>query len=333
MKKMTIVDDLTFTFSGDPADPIKRHLTGLYSFDHAFETAKGEIGMPLGAGYEVYGFPAVGKSTWTYSMAGILGNQLETNIHLTDLEGFDSDHLRNIMSYLKYAGDIHLGHQGTDEEILESFADLFAKMGDYETTEIDHGIGILDSIAAISPIAEKEGDFGVATYGRRATLMGILSRRLLPTVHPRTVGSERVYFLINHWYQKVGGTKYEYQSPGGNIKNFLCGMRIHLKRERKPYPDGSYIIRGRIDKNRYGFMKKEFTVFMKAGVGIHRGLTAIVDAVNAGKATKKKTVKIGDESFGYFTKIMENEWENDEFFQPFYDALKDNTVSSKIEES
>ena len=319
-----IADDiLKFTFSGDSADPIKRHLTGLYSFDHAFETADGKIGMPIGAGYEVYGFESIGKSTWCYSMAGILARQLSTGIHLADLEGFDAGHLKNILLFLGYTGNVKLNHQGKDEDILEKFIDEFIN-----ATEC--GIGVIDSVAAISPIAEKEGEFGGATYGRRAVLMAILSRRLLPTMHPRTVGSEMVYFLSNHWYLKVGGTKYQYQSPGGTVKNFLCSIRIHLKREGRPFPDGSYLLKGIIDKNRYGFPKKEFQVFMKAGVGIHPGLTAMFDAFTLERAKRGKTIKIGDESLGYLKDILTKEWRNDEFFQPFYDALKENKDDSNL---
>jgi len=323
---MTIADEiLDFTFSGDPADPIKRHLTGLYSFDHAFETAMGEFGMPIGTGYEVFGAKGIGKSTWCYSMATMLAMALQTNIHLADLEGFDAGHLKYILRYLKYSGNIRLTHQGTDEKILEKFADSFLRLGEFKQDNEDvpeYGIGVLDSIAAISPLAEKDGDFGGATYGRRAVLMGALSRLLLPTTHPRTTGSEKIYFLVNHWYPKVGGTKYEYQSPGGNVKNYLCGVQIHLKRSKK-FTDGSYILNGTLHKNRYGFERREFQVFMKAGVGIHKGLTAIYDAADLGKIELGKSVKIGDESFGFMKTIRDNEWENDEFFQPFYDILKE----------
>jgi RecA/RadA recombinase len=327
---MAIAEDIVkFTFSGDPADPIKRHLTGLYSFDHAFETAKGEIGMPIGTGYEVFGSKSIGKSTWCYSMAGMLAVALQTNIHLADLEGFDAGHFKNILNYLRYEGNVHLTHQGTDEAILENFSDSFLKRGKFEDSS-DYGIGMLDSIAAISPVAEKEGDFGGATYGRRASLMGLLSRLLLPTIHPRTTGSEKIYFLVNHWYPKVGGTKYEYNSPGGNVKNYLCGVQIHLKRTKK-FPDDSYLLNGTLHKNRYGFERREFQVFMKAGVGIHKGLTALYDAASLGKVKLGKTIKIGDESLGYMKTFRDKEWENDEIFQPFYDLLKDNTVLTKDE--
>jgi len=318
-----IADDLIeFTFSGDPADPIKRHLTGLYSFDHAFATADGKIGMPIGTGYEVFGAKSLGKSTFCYSLAAMIARALKINIHLADLEGFDAGHLANILSHIGYTGDMNLNHQGTDEKILDRFADTFLGRGDFKGGKI-YEIGILDSIAAISPIAEKEGDFGVATYGRRAILMGLLARLLLPTVHPRKLGSRNLYFFVNHWYPKVGGTKYEYQSPGGNIKNYLCGVQIHLAR-KKTYDDGSYILAGTLYKNRYGFNKTQFSVFIKAGVGIHRGLTAIFDCKNLGLLGEGKTVKLGEDSYGYITKIMVDNWEDDEFFQPFYNALKEN---------
>ena len=328
---MTIADEiLDFTFSGDPADPIKRHLTGLYSFDHAFETATGEIGMPIGTGYEIFGSKGIGKSTFCYSLAGMLAINLQTNIHLSDLEGFDAGHFGNILRYLGYTGNVHLTHQGTDEMILEKFADYFLRQNEFKDRE-GYAIGMLDSIAAISPISEKEGDFGVSDYGRRAKLVGLLSRLLLPTVHPRTNGSENIYFLVNHWYPKVGGTQYEYESPGGNIKNYLCGVQIHLKRKEK-FPDGSYTLIGTLHKNRYGFERTEFQVFMKAGIGIHKGLTSLFDAHKLKLVKRDKTVKIGDESYGYMKNIIKDEWKNDEFFQPFYDVLKDNTVLNNSDE-
>jgi len=341
---MTIADEiLDFTFSGDPADPIKRHLTGLYSFDHAFETAKGDIGMPIGAGYEVFGARSTGKSTFCYSLLAILGNQLNTNIVLADLEGFDPGHFGNILRYNQYKGNIRLVHQGTDEEILETLADIALGNHTFTTKDeesgekipLDYTLGMLDSIAAISPLAEKKGDFGVATYGRRAVLLGILSRQLLPTMHPRKQGSENIHFLTNHWIPKM--EEKGYTSPGGEAKGYLCSVQIHLARESvsidgkkmSTLPDGSYRLKGTLYKNRYGFDrttpdKGEFTVFIKAGVGIHYGLTAMFEAIDLKKAVRHGTVKIGDTSFGHLKTILTKEWENDEFFQPFYGVLKEN---------
>jgi len=328
---------LEFTFSGDPADPIKKHLTGLWSFDHAFINSDDEIGMPLGCAYEVYGVSGVGKSTACYSLAGILGKQLETNIHLSDLEGFNPKHLGNILRFIGFTGDIHLGHQGTDNKILEDFEDIIHKRGKYENHDLNHTIGILDSIAAISPTAEREGDLEGANMGRRAFLMNQFSRRLLPTVHPRTVGSENVYFLINHWLPRIGENGYV--SPGGLGKNYLCAVQIHLKRKYISWkgkqvanlPDGSYLLEGTLHKNRHGFNRTTFQVFIKAGVGIHPGLTAVFDCLNLKLAKRGKTIKIGDESHGYLTTMIRDDWDNDEAFQPFYDALEEHENETKKE--
>ena len=333
---MTIADEILkeeagFTFSGDPSDPIKRHITGLYSFDQALSNFKGDIGMPIGCAYEVYGHKGIGKSTFCYSMAGMIAKSFNTNIHLSDLEGFNSAFLGDILRFNKFSGDVHLGHQGTDNKILEDFEDIFHKREKYKNLKIDYEIGILDSIAAISPSAERDGDLEGANMGRRALLMNQFSRRLLPTSHPRTVGSEKIYFLVNHWLPKLdayGG----YTSPGGTGKNYLCSVQIYLLRDKISYggervkrlPDGSYRLKGILHKNRHGFDGTSFKVFMKAGVGIHKGLTAMFDCFDLKLATRVKTVKLEDKSFGPLKNIIKNEWKNDEFFQPFYDALKEN---------
>lgn len=324
---MTLANDILFQYKGDTYEPIQRHKTGLTSFDLALRKSETECGMPLGTGYEVFGAKSTGKSTFCRSLSAILGKQLQLNIVDADLEGSDPGHGQNILRFHGYDGIIRLIHQGTDEEILEHLEN--AMLGRLDKDDTDYSIGILDSIAAISPVAERDGDLGQANMGRRAFLMAQFTRRLLPTVHPRTIGSKKVYFMTNHWYSQIG-TK-GYQSPGGNVKDYLFGIQIHLKRRyvtvngksSRSYPDGSYILEGTIYKNRYGRDREEFQVFVKGGAGIHPGITAVIDAQEMGIVNKAGHVKIGDQSFGYLSQIIKNEWENDEFFQPFYDALKE----------
>lgn len=322
---MTLSDVLfEFAADSDPYEPIKRIKTGLHSFDKAFEKSDGTYGMPIGTGYEVFGAKSTGKSTFCYSLMSIIGEMLQHNIILSDLEGFDPEHFRNILAYYQYGGVVKLIHQGTDEEILEEFASSMLRKDE----EPIYHIGMLDSIAAISPIAEKNSDLGAANMGRRAFLVGQFSRRLMPTVHPRTVGSEHIYFMTNHWYEKIGTRGY--QSPGGNVKDYLFGVQIHLGREyvsvggknSRSYPDGSYILNGTIYKNRYGKDRKTFKVFVKGGFGIHKGITAVLDAKDLGLTGSGRTIKLGDESYGYFKDIVENKWNDPEFFEPFYEVLK-----------
>jgi len=324
-----IADDIIkFTFSGDPDDPIKRLCLGMYSYDRAFITAEGEIGMPLGTGYEVFGAPSVGKSTYCYSMMGIIGKLLTANGAIADLEGFDPKYVSNILRYLKYTGTIKLITQGTDEEILSKLEDALDPLPNQkQSMKCEYTIGLLDSIAAISPVAERDGDLGGANMGRRAFLMAQFTRRLLPTVHPRKYNSENIYFFTNHWYDDIG--KWGFNTPGGEVKKYLCGCRIHLKRE-KIFEDGSYTLLGTLYKNRYGINKKQFYVFIKSGVGIHLGLTALYDGIKVGKVNHRKpqgskttNLKLDGKKIDDLEDIITKRWQDDEFFQPFYDALKE----------
>jgi len=158
-------------------------------------------------------------------------------------------------------------------------------------------------------------------------------------VYPRKIGSKNIYFLTNHWYEQIGNKGY--QSPGGNVKDYLCGCQIHLSRKyvtvsgksARSYPDGSYILNGTLYKNRYGKDRTTFQVFVKGGYGIHKGLTAVLDAQEFGLATKSGYVKIGDTSYGYFSQIVKNEWQNDDFFTPFYEVLNGyNRTESEVGE-
>jgi RecA/RadA recombinase len=308
-----------FVDDSDPSDPIQRLPLGLYTFDRAFMTADSLFGMPIGTGYEVFGANNVGKSTFCYSLMGLLGNVLDTNIVLADLEGLDSRHLSNVLNAQKYTNKLKLITQGSDEEILLGLQDsVYVK--DKRRKDM-YGLGMLDSIGAISAYAEANSDLGEANMGRRAILMAQLSRRLLPTIHPRRNKSQKVYFFTNHWYKRVAAQGYD--TPGGEVKKYICGVRLLLKRKEFIDKDGSYIIEGRVYKNRYGIKDRKFLLFMKSGMGIHRGLTAMIDclATRKAKKTKDKKITIEGELIGKYEDIILRHWEDNEFFQPFYNLL------------
>jgi hypothetical protein len=182
-------------------------------------------------------------------------------------------------------------------------------------------VGIVDSVGAISPISEAEGDLGAANMGRRALIMAQFTRKSLKLLRD----SNKVIFMINHSYPVIGGRGSE--SPGGEVKKYLASIRIQVRRKYvkgkyEEFPDGSYILEGTIKKNRWGYKDRTFNLFVLAGKGVHLGLTAMYDCVALKKATKDKVIKIGDTSFGRLKEIVDKAQEgNDEFFIPFFDAL------------
>lgn len=306
---------MTIIIHGD-APEIKRLKTGLWSFDHAFQNKKGEIGFPLGKGTEVFGVTHCGKSTIVYGLAGLIAASQRKNIALADLEGFDPDFLVAVLENSGFSGEVQYIQKGTDEEILDELA-VYLKKDEY-------GVGILDSIGAISPLSEQEGAIGEANMGRRGRLMAQFSRKGMKTIRMKGEDAPSI-FMINHAYPRMGGMGIE--APGGRVKEYINSVRIQVKRrywksKYEEYPDGSYVLEGKVVKNRWGFKDRIFYLFVLSGKGIHKGLTAMYDGMMLDLVDRKKTIKIGDKSFGYLKNIVEEaQAGNDEFFEPFFEVL------------
>ncbi len=320
---------MTVNVLGD-APKITRQVTGLYSFDRAFINKKGEIGFPIGIGAEIFGATHIGKSTLTYGLAGLIANAQSKNIALADFEGFDPDFLVSVLETVKFNGNVQYLRSKGDEETLDSLLS--------QLYEDDYSVGILDSVGSISPVSEVEGDLGDANMGRRAFLMAQFSRKAMRLIH---FNPSKVIFVINHYYPTIGGRGGD--TPGGEVKDYLLSVRIHVKRKYLKgkyveYPDGSYIIEGTVKKNRWGFKDRTFNLFVLAGKGIHLGLTAMYDCITLKRATADKSIKIGDKSFGYMKDIVEQAQQgNETFFMPFFEALNthnnEETTSSDGDEN
>ena len=310
---------MTIKILGNTA-PTRRVVTKLYSFDRAFMNHKGEIGFPVGKFIEVFGPTHVGKSTITIGLAGIIANALKTDITLADFEGFDPEFLVAILESLGFDGTVNCIYDKKDEDILD------AVLQDLNGTKF--GVAIVDSLAAISPIGEVQGNLEDANMGARAKLLAKFSRAVIKILrdddHSKKTNPKTI-FGINHMYPNIGSRGNT--TPGGEVKNYLAAIRIQLKRRYfknkwEEFPDGSYILEGTVVKNRCGYKGRTFHLFSLAGKGIHLGLTAMYDGIQLGVVDKSKSIKIGEQTFGYMKDIVkEAQSGNEEFFTPFFTAL------------
>lgn len=289
---------------------IERLVTGMYSFDRSFESKAGEIGYPYGVSTEVFGPTGCGKSTFVYSLSGMLAASSESDIALADLEGFNPKFLNDVLEQNGMVkGKVHVLRQKKHEEVLEALLDEMWN---------NANVGILDSIGAVVSVAELEGDIGDANWGKRAIIMNQFSRKatILMNFNPN-----KNLFMINHVQKSMEG--FGFITPGGTGKDFLNSIHIQIKRKEE-FDDGSYVLEGKVKKNRWGYKDRLFYVVILAGGGIHKGLTAMFDGTLLGIVDRKKTIKIGDKSIGYLKTILEKASEGDqEFFAPFHDAIKD----------
>jgi len=288
---------------------VKRLITGLHSFDQSFRNAKGEIGFPLGQITELAGPTFCGKSTVAYGLCGRIAKENKTNIALVDFEGFDPDYLTEIVSVTGFDGDVNLIQKDGDEKTLDALITILEKK--------DYGVGMLDSVGAISPISELDGDLGDANMGRRAKLMAQFSRKIMHLL----LSEPKTMFLINHLHPNLGGA-WGMSTPGGLTMNYLSAIRIRLKRKEE-FKDQSYMLEGKVTKNRFGYKDLTFHLMMLSGHGIHNGLTAMFDCFLSGLAERGATVKINGTGCGKLKEFFTNAHAgNNTVFDPFFELLK-----------
>ena len=288
---------------------VVRIITGLYSFDRAFMSAGGKIGFPL-ALTEIAGPTNCGKSTLAYSLCGLLSTLIApSNIALADFEGFDPEFLLAILKHSKFDGKVKVIQEDTDGKILDELID---------SIKDDYSLGIFDSIAAISPIAEVESELEAANMGRRAKMVASFSRQMMGILRKQPY---KAVFMINHVHASMGG--FGTVTPGGVSKNYLSAVIMRVKRKEE-FDDQSYVIEGTVRKNRFGYRNRKFYLFVLAEKGIHLGLTAMYDCFLLGLAERGKTIKIGDEKFGYLKGLVDKAQAGEnEIFEPFIKLLSD----------
>jgi hypothetical protein len=89
------------------------------------------------------------------------------------------------------------------------------------------------------------------------------------------------------------------------------------------FDDGSFIIMGYCRKVKFGPSFRRFQVFNLAGYGPHLGMSAVIDCIAEGLATKERTIKLGDKSFGYMKDLIKDAKRgNVDTFLPFVEKLK-----------
>jgi recombination protein RecA len=186
--------------------------TGALSLD----VALGIGGIPRGRVIEVYGPESSGKTTLT----------LHTVAQAQKLGGIaafiDAEHALDI-GYARDLGvrtdDLLISQPDTGEQALE-IAEVLVRSGAVDVV-------VIDSVAALVPRAEIEGEMGDAHMGLQARLMSQALRKLTATISK----SKTTVIFINQIRQKIGVM---FGSPetttGGRALKFYASVRLDIRR-------------------------------------------------------------------------------------------------------
>ena len=180
------------------------------------DRALGIGGYPRGRIVEVYGPESSGKTTLTLH-AMREAQRLGGVCAFIDAEhAFDATYAKNIGVDTE---GLLVSQPDSGEQALE-IAEMLVRSGDVDVV-------VVDSVAALVPKAEIDGDMGDAHMGLQARLMSQALRKLTPAVHK--TGTTLIF--INQLRQKIGVVFGNPETTtGGNALKFYASVRLDVRR-------------------------------------------------------------------------------------------------------
>jgi recombination protein RecA len=269
-------------------DKARAAVDGIPTGSLSLDIALGGVGVPRGRVLEIFGPESSGKTTLTLHI-------IASCQKLGGVAAFiDAEHALD-PSWAKRLGvrldDLMVSQPDTGEQALE-ICELLVR-----SNAVD--VIVIDSVAALIPRAEIEGEMGDSHVGLQARLMSQALRKLTGAINK----SKCTVIFINQLREKIGVMFGNPETtPGGRALKFYASVRIDVRRTQT-IKDGEMSIgartRARVVKNKIAppFRDAEFDIMFDRGISYEGDL---LDLAALGNVVEKsgawynyKTTRLG----------------------------------------
>ena len=254
-----------------------RASTGLYELDYALSG-----GIVKGSMNEIFGGEGDGKTTLSLHIAGQLQKAFGWTLYILDAE-----HKLNLDYAQKLGVDINniLITQPEYGEIGLDIAQAVLQSGLVK-------IFIIDSVTALVPLSEVNGDFSDVNMGAHARLMSKMCRVLTPIIVQNGV----VAIFINQVREKIGQGAM-FGSPevttGGRALKFYCGTRIKVTSSQVKKGETVDLTQRDVNinvvKQQWGTPFKKTSLRLILGEGFDKGLDLLEYMLKTGEVAQSSS--------------------------------------------